>query len=153
MKAIEINGQIKQYSILPKSWGNVIGGFNLLSDDELKTYGFYNVVIPNYDARVEEAGNLYFDSVSETFTVDILNKTWTETLNDLKTERLQSLKNYTNNKLSDTDWYVIRKFERNIDIPQDVQDTREEILSNHNACESEINALTTKAEVVSYEFR
>ena len=40
MKAININGQIKLYGRLPKSWGNIIGGFNTLSDEEVKEYGF-----------------------------------------------------------------------------------------------------------------
>jgi len=49
MKAIQINGSIKTYSKLPKTWGTVIGGFDLLSDSDLQSYGFYDVVIPEYN--------------------------------------------------------------------------------------------------------
>ena len=55
MKAIDINGEIKIYSQLPKSWGNIIGGFNTLSDEEAKEYGFYDVVSPDYDNAVQNS--------------------------------------------------------------------------------------------------
>ena len=38
-------------------------------------------------------------------------------------------------------------------IPQNIQDERASILDDHNTRESEINALTTKASVVSYEYK
>ena len=60
MKAIDINGEIKIYSKLPKSWGNIIGGFNTLSDEEAKEYGFYDVVSPDYDNAVQNSwGHLF----------------------------------------------------------------------------------------------
>ena len=43
MKAIQLeNGTIKTYNSTPKNWGNVIGGFNLLSDSDIQSYGFYD---------------------------------------------------------------------------------------------------------------
>ena len=63
------------------------------------------------------------------------------------------MRNDTNKKLAETDWYVIRSAERSIDIPQDIQDARAAILSNHDTSESEINSLSTKKSVVSYEFK
>ena len=47
MKAIEINGEIKIYNELPQSWGGVMGNFSMLSEEEIKEYGFYDVIIPN----------------------------------------------------------------------------------------------------------
>ena len=153
MKAININGQIKTYNTLPSSWGEIIGGFNLLSDDELKTYGFYDVIIPNYDSRIQELGDLYFNSTSETFVKDVLDKTWSETLAELKENKLIQLKDHTNSLLLITDWYYIRQLNRNIDIPQEIEDERTAILTSHNDHEVAINALTKKADVVKYEFR
>jgi hypothetical protein len=152
MKAIDINGEIKIYSQLPKSWGNIIGGFNTLSDEEAKEYGFYDVVSPDYDNAVEILGDIYFDSDNEVFTYSVENIVFNETLSELKESKIESLRNYTNKKLAETDWYVIRNAERSIDIPQDIQDVRAAILSNHDTSESEINALSTKKSVVSYEF-
>ena len=152
MKAIDINGEIKIYSQLPKSWGNIIGGFNTLSDEEAKEYGFYDVVSPDYDNKVQNLGDIYFDSDNEVFTYAVNNRTWDESLSELKLNKIESLRNDTNNKLAETDWYVIRSAERSIDIPQDIQDARAAILSNHDTSESDINALTTKKSVANYEF-
>ena len=152
MKAIDINGEIKIYSKLPKSWGNIIGGFNTLSDEEAKEYGFYDVVSPDYDNATQSFGDIYFDSNNEVFTYSVEDITFNETLAELKESKIESLRDYTNKKLAETDWYVIRNAERSIDIPQDIQDARAAILSNHDTSESEINALSTKKSVVSYEF-
>ena len=152
MKAININGQIKLYGSLPKSWGNIIGGFNTLSDEEAKEYGFYDVVNPDFDNATQNFGDIYFDENNEVFTYSVEDIVFNETLAELKERKIESLKEYTNEKLSETDWYVIRKVERDIDIPQDIQDARNTILSEHNTKESEINALSTKKSVVSYEF-
>jgi len=53
MKAIEINGKIKTFNRLPKTWEDASGvhlNFNKLSDAEAEAYGFYNVVMPSYDS-------------------------------------------------------------------------------------------------------
>lgn len=152
MYAIDINGEIKTYNSLPKSWGNIIAGFNNLSDEEAQSYGFYNVVMPNHNSNIESIGDIYFDSDNSVFTYPVNNKTWDESLSELKSNKIDALRDYTNNKLAETDWYVIRNAERSIDIPQDVQDARSTILSDHDTQESEINALTTKKSVVNYEF-
>ena len=54
------------------------------------------------------------------------------------------------NKLSRTDWYAIRKAEKGIDIPSDIQTERDAIRTNVSTKEGEINALTTKASVLKY---
>ena len=53
MKAIDINDSIKTYSSIPKSWGSIVAGFDLLSDSELETHGFYNIEYPSdYDSQI-----------------------------------------------------------------------------------------------------
>lgn len=151
MKAININGQIKQYSKLPSSWGNVLGGFDLLSDEQLKTYGFYDVVIPDYDSRVEDLGELYFDSASETFTKDVSDKTWIQTLAELKERQINNFKHSTGIKLQETDWYIIRNQETGAAIPADITSARQALRDQADTVESEINALTTKKAVMSYD--
>tara|TARA_R100000654_G_scaffold1692_7_gene6238 strand:- start:4858 stop:5328 length:471 start_codon:yes stop_codon:yes gene_type:complete len=152
MKAIEINGQIKKYDRLPKSWGNVLGGFDLLSDEQLKTYGFYDVVIPDYDVRIQELGDLYFDSASETFTKDVSNRTWTQTLAELKEQQINNFKDRIKGELAKTDWYVIRNQEIGDAIPADITSAREELRNQADTVESEINSKSNKANVMSYDF-
>ena len=152
MKAIEINGQIKQYSKLPSSWGNVLGGFDLLSDEQLKTYGFYDVVIPDWDSRIEEIGDLYFDAENEIFTKDVSDRTWTQTLAELKEKQINNFKHSTGIKLQETDWYVIRNQEIGDAIPVDITSARQALRNQADTVESEINSKTTKADVMSYDF-
>lgn len=153
MKAVEINGNIKVYSKLPKSWNNIIGGFDLLSDSELESYGFYDLISPEFNIKTQELSNIVFDSESNAYKYIINNLTWSETLTELKNNKIDELKVKTNAKLASTDWYVIRNLERNIDIPQDIQDERSSILTLHDEQIDEINSLTKKADVVNYEFR
>ena len=151
MYAIDINGEIKTYNELPKSWGNVIGGFNTLSDEQAESYGFYPIVKPDYNKRTHNLGSLYFDT--DRFTYNVESMSFSESLTELKQSAMNSLREYTNYRLSSTDWYIIRNAERGIEIPQNIQDERASILDDHNTRESEINALTTKASVVSYEYK
>jgi|SRR6056300_1451340 len=152
MKAININGNIKIYNQLPKTWENIIGGFDTLDESEIQEVGFYDLVEPEYTPSIQNLINLHFDSDNNVFTYDVENKTFTETVAELKEAKIEQLKNYTNNKLAKTDWYYIRKLDRNIDIPQDVQDIRATILTDYDTKLNEINGLTTKADIISYEF-
>ena len=151
MKAIDINGQINTYDKLPSSWGNILGGFNLLSDEKLKQYGFYDVVIPEYDSRIEVVGDLYFDSASETFTKDVSDKTWVKTLSELKEEVIYNFNHLTQSKLQNTDWYIVRNQEIGTAIPADITTARQALRDQVNTVETEINALTTKKAVMSYD--
>lgn len=152
MKAIEINGQIKTYNRLPKSWGNVLGGFNLLSDEQLKSYGFYDVIIPDWDSRIQQLGNLYFDSASETFTKDVSDKTWDLTLAELKEQQIDNFKHRIGIKLAKTDWYIVRNQEIGNEIPADITSARQALRDQADTVESEINSKTTKKAVMSYDF-
>jgi hypothetical protein len=152
MKAININGNIKIYNQLPKTWGNIIGGFDTLDESEIQEAGFYNLVEPEHTSSIHNLINLHFDSENNIFTYDVENKTFNETVAELKEAKIEQLKDYTNNKLAKTDWYYIRNLNRNIDVPQEVEDSRAAILTDHDTKLNEINSLTTKADIVSYEF-
>ena len=151
MKALQINGSIKTYSRIPKTWGNVIGGFDLLSDSDLQSYGFYNVVIPEYNSSTQTLGDIEFDSENNVYTYPVQNLTWPETLNELKETKIASLKSVYKSKLTETDWYIIRAQE-GIAAPQEILDTRATLRTECDTHEAAINALTTKANVQSYEF-
>lgn len=151
MKAKDYNGTIKVYSRVPKSYGSIIGGFDLLSDSDLEGHGFYDVVVPTYDSRIKELGDIYFDSDNSQFTYPVSNKTWTESLADLKTAKIKQLKGIYNSKLAKTDWYVTRKSEKGTAIPSDIQTERDDLRTECSTHETAINAKTTKAQVESYD--
>ena len=150
MKARQENGAIKRYVNVPKSFGNIMGGFNNLSDDELKTYGFYDVVTPSYNSQTQYLGDIEWNGESETFTYPVIDKTWPQTVAELKAEKIANLKAIYNRKLSETDWYIIREAESGTATPQSIIDERSALRTECATKEGEINSKTTKASVVSY---
>ena len=99
MKAIEINGEIKVYKTLPNSWKGVMGNFSKLSDEEIKAYGFYDVVTPDYNSKSQELSDIFWDAGNEVFTYTINEKEWGQTLDELKQLKITSLKVNIQNKL------------------------------------------------------
>jgi hypothetical protein len=156
MKAVNNNGIITTFPDIPKQFRSSTGyhlNARSMTADELRSAGLFDVIIPEeYDSRIHDLDEIYFDSASSVFRKDLINKTWSETLAELKTKQIDNFKGQINSKLATTDWYVTRKIERSIDIPQDIQDTRAGLLTQLDTVETEINALTTKKAVVSYDF-
>jgi len=151
MKAIEINGKIKVYDPLPDSWKGVMGNFSKLSDEEIKAYGFYDVVVPKYDQRVEVLGDLYFDSANKIFTQDINDKTWVLTLAELKEQVINNFNHEIYIKLMETDWQIVRKYETNVAVPENILTKRKELREQADKVKTDINALTTKKAVMSFD--
>lgn len=73
-------------------------------------------------------------------------------LTQLKTQWIAQTKADANANLSQTDWMVIRKAERNIDIPADVATSRAAIIQSANDKESAITAATTVEELIAALF-
>jgi len=65
----------------------------------------------------------------------------------LKSNHIKQVKYNTNMTLAATDWYVIRKAERNIDIPADVATYRAAVVAWANTTEAAITAVTTVEEL------
>jgi hypothetical protein len=60
-----------------------------------------------------------------------------EDLTELKEHYISTFNIMANSILSKTDWYVIRKLERNIDIPQEISEFRSSVINNCNEiCET-----------------
>ena len=149
MYARQQNGAIKRYTAIPKSWGRVIVGFNLLSSTEWEAAGFYDVVTPSYDSATQYLGDLEWDGDASVFTYPVIDRTWSQTVAELKESKIKNLKSIYGRKLSETDWYIIRAQE-GIAAPQEIIDARAALRTDCATKEDEINALTTKKAVVSY---
>ena len=65
----------------------------------------------------------------------------------LKSNHIAQVKHNTNMTLAQTDWYVIRKVERNVDIPADVATYRASVIAWATATEASITAVTTVEEL------
>lgn len=70
-------------------------------------------------------------------------------LAQLKAQWIAQTKADANATLAQTDWMVIRKAERNIDIPAETATARAAIISAANAKEAAITAATTVEELIT----
>ena len=69
-------------------------------------------------------------------------------LTQLKTQWIAQTKANANAELSQTDWMVIRKAERNIDVPAETTTARAAIIQAANDKEAAITAATTVEELI-----
>lgn len=69
-------------------------------------------------------------------------------LDQLKAQWIAQTKNDANAQLTQTDWMVIRKAERNIDVPADTTAARAAIIDAANTKEAAITAATTVEELI-----
>lgn len=147
MKAINIDGTIKVYNSL-KSFGGALG-LQYSSDSDLQALGFYNVVTPTIKES-QKLGSIEWDADNTVFTYPVQNKTYSQSVSELKTQKIQNLKSIYSRKLGETDWVIVRAQE-GIVAPQATLDARADLRTECASKESEINALTTKASIVDYQ--
>ena len=156
MKAVNNNGIITTYPDVPKQFRSSTGyhlNARAMTVDELHNAGMFDVIIPEeYDSRVHDLDEIYFDSAASVFKKDIINKTWSQTLAELKEQQINNFKGQIGGKLTQTDWYIIRNADDGTEIPADITTARAELRTQSNTVETEINALTTKKDVMSYDF-
>ena len=147
MKAIEINGEIKTFSSVPKKWSDENGVYLNIGDGS--AFGFKDVVVPDYDPRVQELANLHLEG--NVYTYDVIDKPIQGTLAELKANKIANLKHSIGSQLAKTDWYIIREADSGEATPQSIKDGRAALRNQSNDIEAQINALTTKKSVVLFE--
>ena len=147
MKAILVNGKIETFGRVPKTWSDENGLHLNIGDGS--ALGFKDVIEPTYDARIEELSNLHLDG--DVFTYDVIDKPIKETLAELKSSKVFELKSTIGQKLSETDWYIIREADSGQATPQSIKDDRAALRTKSDTIEAEINALTTKKAVVLFD--
>ena len=150
MKGLQLdNGTIKTFNSVPKSFGKIIGGFNTLNDTELEAYGFYNIVKPS-TTESQELGEIEWDADNSVFTYPVQNKTFAQSLAELKTQKIDNLKHSYGSELAKTDWIIIRDQELGNTTDSSILSSRATLRSDCATHESSINGKTTKAQVVNY---
>lgn len=147
MVAIEINGEIKTFSRVPKSWTDANGTHLNIGDGS--EYGFKEVVKPTYDSRIEKLDNLHLDG--DVYTYDVVDKEIPQTLAELKEQKISNLKSIIGGQLSKTDWYIIREADSGEATPSDVRGERAALRTESDSKEAEINALKSKKAVLTYD--
>jgi hypothetical protein len=100
-----------------------------------------------YDAD----GNLIPKQLEDEVVTPEEGEPYTQT--GLKTLHIQQTKETANKLLAPTDWYIIRKLERNIDVPTDVAEYRAGVIAVSEQRETLISSVTTVQELKElYEY-
>jgi hypothetical protein len=96
---------------------------------------------------VDENGDPAYVKVYDEATKSMVNTAQRLINKGLKSNHIAQVKHNTNMTLAQTDWYVIRKAERNVDIPADVATYRAAVIAWATATEASITAVTTVEEL------
>ena len=145
------NGQIIK---TPKSMN--IGDFQYTKDlfkdaKKMTELGIkpYRSVTPN---------NRYFNNGS--YSVDTSGDEVVGTYNSvakdidvLKSNMLSLIKSQLTLKLTDTDWYYLRKLRTGTDVPSEIQDYSDALYSEYDTKKTEISAMTKMSQIMEYENR
>ena len=156
MKAVNNEGVITFYQSVPNSFRSSTGlhlNVKGWSNQDMKDNGLFDVIIDdNYDERIHDLGEIYWDTGATVFRKDKSNKTFDKSLSELKEQAISNFKSRIGSELAKTDWYIIREMDNGADVPADIVDARVALRELSDTVESEINALTTKAKVITYDF-
>ena len=156
MKAVNNAGIITFYNSLPNSFRSSTGlhlNVKGWSDQDMKDNGLFDVIIDeDYDERIHNLGEIYWDTGATVFRKDKSNKTWDKSLSELKEQSINNFKSRIGSELAKTDWYIIREMDNGVDVPEDIVDARVALRELSDTVESEINEITTKAGVINIRF-
>ena len=115
--------------------------FSLWTDAERKAIGILPVTRANHldgDYHTENNPSYAIDEDGNAVT-ETITKAADKTLADIKTQQLIKIKTRCNNLLANTDWYVTRKYERSVAIPDKIIAFRAAVLTVYGASKSAIN--------------
>ena len=93
--------------------------------------------------EVDEGGNPMYVQVYDEATNSMVDSTQRLISKGLKSGHIEQVKRTANSILAQTDWMVIRKAERNVDIPADTVAYRAAVVAKVAELETAISAVTT----------
>ena len=172
MVAIEKSGIIQTFNRLPNEWNDEKGyhiNFRKVSNKE--DYGFYDVIIPEYDKVTQQLSPIFWDADNKVFTYTVSNIDFDATYpvldeegketgetkpaydkDKLKANIVSKAKADANYLLAPTDWYSSRKSELGTAIPDSVLADRKKIRDKVDTIETEVAALTTVESILKYTY-
>ena len=115
--------------------------FSLWTDAERKAIGILPVTRANHldgDYHTENNPSYAIDEDGNAVT-ETITKAADNTLATVKTSQLNKIKIRCNNLLMSTDWYITRKYERSVAIPDKIIAFRAAVLTVYGASKSAIN--------------
>ena len=120
-------------------------------EGEQKDQRFYWVTFDKYEITGNVVTRTYVNTPKalEDVTETPEGSTKPVTTKGLKSQWIAQAKATANSQLAATDWLVIRKAERNVDIPADVVAERAKIIDDCTAKEAAITAATSIDELIA----
>ena len=120
--------------------------FSVWSTDELVAINIYPIIIAsnNLDSRTEGETGSYEYTINEK-SVSKLKAKRNLSIDNIKTSEIAGVKSTQHNALKATDWYYIRKADKDTAIPTNVQNYRDAIRVAGDKMVSDITAVTDKA--------
>jgi len=156
MKAINNQGIITIHQSVPHTLQTPTGTIMnapALSDNELKELGLFDLIIPaDFDERIHDLSEIYFDSATSVFKKDIVNKTWTKTIEQYKEQAISNFNDRVGGELDKSDWYIIREMENGTEVPSEITSKRQTLRDTANGTEIEINELITIEEIITFDY-
>jgi len=145
------------YDVVKPSYDSIsqrLGAIEFDSDNDVFTYPVIDIDFAStYDVHtpiVDEDGEAVLDEDGEP-TYDVTTES-TYKIDELKSDKKKGVNEEAGRLLKPTDWYVIRKSERDIDIPTDIATERADIITKANGFVDAIDALETVESVLRYTF-
>jgi hypothetical protein len=127
----EVRPDDQYYWVTQNSDGSFTGTPKALEDREESDADGNPLYVQVYDATANDGKGAMVDTTKRLVT------------KGLKSQWIAKVKHNTNMTLAQTDWYVIRKAERSVDIPADVATYRAAVVAWATATEASITAVTT----------
>jgi hypothetical protein len=126
----------------PSNW------LNLSTEEEKLEIGITWIADPvRADDRFYWDGNLDNPKALEDVTETVEGKEYIT--KGLKSNFIAQIKNTAGTMLAQSDWYVIRKLERSVDIPEEVATNRATIIAESNRLEDAITKSKTVEELIN----
>lgn len=160
MFAIVQNNEVKQVgepaALFPNTSGvnaayALANGALEVVEGEQKDQRFYWVTFSHYEVTGNTVTRVYTNTPKALEDVTEVPEGATEpvTTKGLKSQLVAQAKAAAGSALAATDWMVIRKAERGVDVPADVAAERAKIVADCDAKESAIKACTTVEELMA----
>jgi hypothetical protein len=153
MYAKEINKKIKTYNVLPSTYSGkkyYLAGFEKLSKEELEEEGFFEVETPDYDSRVQELKELKFNKTKGKFVYSVKNKSFSESVSELKSKVIENLKTKRDLQLEPTKNLALEAFETGIELSEEIKNERAEIRKKYENDLEALNKLSKKIDIVKF---
>ena len=160
MFAIVQNNEVKQVgepaALFPNTSGVnatyalAMGALEVV-EGEQKDQRFYWVTFSHYEVQADKVVRVYTNTPKALEDVTETPEGATEpiTTKGLKSQWIAQCKAAAGSQLAATDWMVIRKAERGVDVPADVAAERAKIVADCDAKEAAIEACTTVEELMA----